>query len=161
MSRLVIDTNFLVANIDRNDKWHNTVVPINELLNRIQVTTIYLDCVINETVSVLAKRMEEKNRLDEYPEVLAKIQNVIPYEKITWTSYNNRFWYGEILDLLKEHKGRISFNDALIALYLKNSKIKYLVSFDKDFDKIPWITRLGCEEDFRKQDELIYHKIKV
>jgi len=38
-------------------------------------------------------------------------------------------------------------NDALIALTCKEHQIKYLASFDRDFDKVPWLKRLSQPSD--------------
>ena len=44
-----------------------------------------------------------------------------------------------------EHKGKLNFHDALIALVSKEMDIEYIVSFDKDFDEIEWLKRVEYE----------------
>ena len=50
-----------------------------------------------------------------------------------------------ILNLVRAHKGKLNFHDALIALVSKEMGIKYIVSFDKDFDEIEWLKRVEHE----------------
>lgn len=53
--------------------------------------------------------------------------------------------YNEILSLIDEHKGRLNFHDALIALTSKEMVIEDILSFDGDFDEIAWLKRVGYE----------------
>lgn len=62
MNRVIIDANVLVALIDEIDKWHSTSLKISKKLTAKGWEIIYLDCVVNETTSVLGKRLEEKKR---------------------------------------------------------------------------------------------------
>ena len=57
--QIVIDTNAMVAQVDEHDKWHEKVGGISAKLTEFGYKPVYLDCVINETVSVLARRTEE------------------------------------------------------------------------------------------------------
>lgn len=66
-------------------------------------------------------------------------------ESITWVYPRVSELYKAILDLVGAHKGKLNFHDALIALVSKERGIKYIVSFDKDFDKIEWLKRVEYE----------------
>jgi len=43
--------------------------------------------------------------------------------------------------------GNLSFGDATIAAYMRREDIKYLYSFDDDFDSLDWITRLDTADN--------------
>jgi predicted nucleic acid-binding protein len=51
-----IDTSLLVALIDSKDKWHTPAVALSEAARQVEAEVIYFDCVLNETISVLARR---------------------------------------------------------------------------------------------------------
>jgi predicted nucleic acid-binding protein len=50
--------------------------------------------------------------------------------------------YPEILALVREHHGELNFHDALIALACRELDIPYIASFDRDFDRVSWLTRI-------------------
>ena len=58
MTTAVIDANVLVGLLDGHDQWHALSVALRDALrdalNEAQAKLVYLDCVINEAVSVLA-----------------------------------------------------------------------------------------------------------
>lgn len=139
MLKIAIDTNYLVALVDKHDVWHSKACEIRESLKKANVEYVYLDCVINETISVLAKRLEEKGQIEKLSALLHDLERFVPEEKITWISQQTHSLFQEILALIKNSKGKLNFHDCLIALVLRNSGIKYLVSFDPDFDDINWL----------------------
>ena len=51
-NRVVLDTSVLVALVDTRDKWHSAATVIKDALKAGGVGLIYLDPVINETISV-------------------------------------------------------------------------------------------------------------
>ena len=63
----------------------------------------------------------------------------------------------DILDLIGQHRGRLNFHDALLALEARELGIPYIASFDSDFDAIPWLTRISSPEELamaqQRQDE--------
>ena len=58
MSRqVVVDTNVLVALIDTRDKWHRQADELLAALEQQNATLVYFDCIVNETITVLARRL--------------------------------------------------------------------------------------------------------
>ncbi|MBM4087139.1 MAG: hypothetical protein FJ272_20305, partial [Planctomycetes bacterium] len=51
-----------------------------------------------------------------------------------------------VIDLVRQSEGRLNFNDAFIALVMREQGLRYLLSFDADFDTLPWLTRIGSVE---------------
>lgn len=47
-----------------------------------------------------------------------------------------------MLELIKNHKGKLNFHDALIALIAQENGLRYIASFDEDFDSIDWLSRI-------------------
>jgi len=48
---------------------------------------------------------------------------------------------------LFEQYEQLSFGDATIAAYMERADIQYLYSFDDDFDRLDWITRLDTADN--------------
>ncbi len=98
--------------------------------------------MINEVISVLGRRFEERKRFQDFTEVIENLEKLVPEEEIEWLYLNLPNLYGDAVKLVKEKKGKLNFHDALIALFAKEYNLSYLVSFDEDFDEIEWITRI-------------------
>jgi len=145
MAELVVDTNFLVALIDAGDRWQEAAGGIEEALLETQHHIIYFDCVIGETISVLGRRLEEKGRSQEFGALLFSLCQRIPIHTITWIFPEAPSRYERILNLVEQHQGTLNFHDALIGLAMQDRGCRYLVSFDRDFDNLPWIKRIDSQ----------------
>lgn len=136
-----IDSNVLVALVDDRDKWHVRAKALLDALKEEAVNVIYFDCVLNETISVMARRSEEQNRSAQFLELLDELQVQVPENLITWITLDTQRLYNRIAALVRQTQGRLNFHDALIALACQELEIKVILSFDRDFDEIPWMER--------------------
>ena len=146
MNEMIFDANLLIALIDERDVWHPKAATLLNALRIKGTKAVYLDCVLNEVISVLGRRFEERGRTNEFDGVLRKLKKKIPERLITWVYPRVPELYKAILNLVGEHKGKLNFHDALIALVSKEMDIEYIVSFDKDSDEIKWLKRVEYEE---------------
>jgi len=140
---VIIDTVSLVAFCDVNDKWHNRTVDIFSKLKAVKFIPLYFDCVMNETISVLARRTEEQKRANDFQPALTRLLERVPEDMIEWVSKEIQRLYQEVVSLVCDSGGVLNFHDALIAIRAKELNIKYIFSFDKDFDQLPWLTRIA------------------
>jgi predicted nucleic acid-binding protein len=143
MTKAILDSSFLVALIDEKDKWRNTAVLIQKALKKKKARLVYLDCAVNEMISVIARRLAEKGRSQEFTLALQKMEQAIPAERITWMYPEVRRLYLEILIVIKKHEGKLNFHDALMVLAAREMDIPHIVSFDQDFDEVEGIERIG------------------
>ena len=67
---------------------------------------------------------------------------VFPKEDLTWSYGKVERYYDEILEIMNKSSGKLNFHDALICVVAKEMGIKYVVSFDEDFDSIKELTRI-------------------
>jgi predicted nucleic acid-binding protein len=145
MNEVIVDANFLVALMDERDVWHPKAVTLLNALRTKEAKAVYLDCVLNEVISVLGRRFEERGRTNEFSAVLKKLKILVPERLITWVYPRVPELYNEILNLIDEHNGKLNFHDALIALTSKEMVIENILSFDGDFDEIAWLKRVEYE----------------
>ena len=138
---IVLDTSVLVALVDARDKWHGAATALKDALKANHVGSIYLDPVINETVSVLARRLQEQRRAEQFEGLLNTVDGLAPPERITWVSGMTQRLYPEIMALVREHAGVLNFHDALIALSCRELDIQEIASFDGGFDRLNWLKR--------------------
>jgi len=142
MGTAVIDANVLVGLLDDHDKWHDVAVDLRDELNEAEVELVYFDCVINETIGVLARRIREQGRPEQLDALLDQLTRLIPVSDITWASGEIKRLYTEILGLVRTSYGKLNFHDALIALICREQGVSALISFDRDFDELDWLTRV-------------------
>jgi predicted nucleic acid-binding protein len=144
---VVIDSNVPVAIIDNQDKRHSTGGAILSAMEATEVSPIYFDCVFNETINVFCRRSEEQRRLEQLPLLMEKLLREAPKETVTWISAEIQRLYDDIIQLIRRHNGALNFHDALIALSCQELGLRFIVSFDRDFDQIPWLARIDAAED--------------
>ena len=143
MAAAVIDANVLVALLDNQDKWHDVAIALRDELSKAEAELVYFDCVINETISVLARRTYEQKRPEQLYALLDQLERLIPISNITWASGEIRRLYSEVLSLVRTLSGKLNFHDALIALICREQGTSTLISFDRDFDELDWLTRVA------------------
>jgi len=139
-SKAITDTNILVGFFDQNDVWHSKAA---ELMTKENIEGVFLDCVLNEVFTVLCRRAQERKDGERFEGVIERVKHSVPEDRIIWTYLDIRYYYAEVISLMEGHEGKLNFHDCLIALVAKQKGIKTIVSFDKDFDRIPWLERVG------------------
>jgi len=149
MVDLIVDANVLVALLDSVDKWHPTAVALYGTLRDTGARMLYLDCVINETIGVLGRRVREQGRTSQFGELLSHLSALIPEAQITWIYPEVPRLYADILDLVRSSNGELNFHDALMALICRQLGVRYLASFDRDFDQVPWLERIEKPADLQ------------
>lgn len=141
--RAAIDTNVLVAFVDHRDKWYKVAYALMDTLNAADISVEYFDCVLNETISVLIRRAEEQKRSHEVPALIESLLTEAPLEHVTWISESTRCLFNDVVSLVRETGGTLNFHDALMALVCRELGIEIIVSFDEDFDRLSWLTRVA------------------
>ena len=146
----IIDSNVLVALIDARDNWHPKAKELLKILEVHHVNFVYVDCVLNETISVLGRRSEEQKRSEQFGDLLSTLLRQVPVENITWISSEVQRLYLHIIEQVKQSTGTLNFHDALIALFAQEAEIPVIISFDRDFDQVSWLTRIAQHNDVPK-----------
>ena len=145
--RVVLDTSVLVGLIDARDVWHHGAVALRDALKSARADVVYFDCVVNETVSVLARRARERKVPSEFATLLDQLVSHVPESSIVWVSSRIRQFYPKIVALVRDSSGTLNFHDALIALGSRELGIGLIATFDSDFDRIEWLKRLAFPND--------------
>ena len=145
--KALADTNFIVALLDKKDSLHKRAAVLNERLIEESAELFYADCVINETVSVLIRRLREQRRSGEIQELLNLLEQVFPPASLTWTYHGVDEEWSSVFDLIRKTRGKVNFHDALLARSAENLGIPRIVSFDANLDEITFWKRIGRPED--------------
>jgi len=146
--RIGLDTSVLLALIDEKDIWHEKAVAIkNALIQQSDAEIAIFDCVLTETISILARRIHEKRRSIEFEPLFNHLIVTYPLESILWLYPLLPAYFEEVINLVRTSNGELNFNDSLIAIACRDRDIKFLASFDKDFDSISWLKRVATPSD--------------
>jgi len=146
-TRVIVDTSVLVALMDAKDVWHGEATAIASGLVGSAAELIYFDCVMNETVSVLARRLAAAQGEAAFGMALRALRNSVRNENVTWVYPTVRRHYDGCMALVANHGGAVNFHDALIAVAAREERLRHIASFDADFDRFQWMARVKSPAD--------------
>src|SRR5262245_34095024 len=141
MTLVAIDTSVLIGLIDARDVWHRAALQLQAALRAARLTPVHFECTIAEALSTLARRLREQRRVQELPELFARIEATLPREQLTWLFPDVPRLYQQILALMHTSEGELKFNDGLVALACRERHLRLLASLDRDFDRLAWLSR--------------------
>lgn len=141
--RVAVDSNVLVALIDRRDKWHQQALTLVSALKAENAALVYFDCVLNEAISVMARRAQEQRRSAEFPALLDELLRYVSEDMVTWVSMDIRRLFRQIVGLISRTGGLLNFHDSLIVLSCRELGIEAIASFDEDFDRVEGLVRIS------------------
>lgn len=145
-TRILVDSSFLVAQLDARDTHHKTARDIDAAFQRRDVTYIYLDVVVNETVTVLARRAVERG--GDPVSVIRRIRAELPPQRLDWTGPELPRLWNDVLTEMETMKGRLSFHDCLLAVVAREGGLEWVASFDRNFDHVSGLKRVGTVAAF-------------
>lgn len=145
--RALADTNFIVALLDRKDSLHRRAAGLNEHLIRNSAEIFYADCVINEVVSVLLRRLREQRRMEEIEALLELIDRRFPPASLTWTYPGIEEEWVSVLDTIRVTGGKLNFHDALLSRAAADLGIPAIISFDANLDELTTWKRISQPKD--------------
>lgn len=134
---VVLDTNIIVALLDAGDAHHNRSVGILEKIRDSGKDILLMDCVLNETYTVLARRSLERRQ--SFKAVAGRVRKMEEEADIFNAYRYLRRQHGAVVDLMVESGGKLNYHDALIAVIMRSERLRELATFDRDFSTVEWI----------------------
>ncbi len=148
LNRLVPDTSFLVALLDRRDALHPVAVEIERVLREAGVEYVYLDCVVNEVLAVVERRAwERRRRQEDVAEMMERVLRRYPAELITWVYPEAPGWWDRCVETMRASGWRLSFHDALMAVACRELGLGGVVSFDRDLAGVEGLEVIGSVQE--------------
>lgn len=147
--RLCPDTSYLVALYDAADVFHARARAIGDALRAHGAQFLYLDCVLNEVLNVLARRARDRGKGVALNQILDRVLAEIHKGLITWIYPATPEWYDHCLDLMRHSGWALNFHDALIVKAWQEIGFDAIVSFDEDFDLVPGLRRIRSADEAR------------
>ncbi|MCK4795970.1 MAG: type II toxin-antitoxin system VapC family toxin [Spirochaetes bacterium] len=123
------DSSYFIALVREKDRWHEDAV---KLAGNLNDTLTISDFIISESVTLVGSLEGGKTGklLYEYFVDNCKIE------------YMDNKILAKSMKIFLKYDGSISLADATSVELMKKHRIKKIISFDKDFDKIKEIERL-------------------
>ena len=144
---IVLDASFVIGLLDERDIWHVPASQVYAEMLARSAQIITFDCVLAESVSTLARRGHEKRRTTDLKLLFERVRAKFPTKSISWLYPEVPEVYDRVVMLVEQTAGELNFNDALIALACQQRGIKFIASFDGDFDRLPWLKRISQPAD--------------
>lgn len=145
--RVIVDTSILVGLVNPRDIWHAPSLALVNQLVLVNAELVYFDCVVSEAISTICRRLHEKGRTAEISALLRGLETLAPFDQITWIFPDVPRLYPQVVGLVEESSGALSFNDALIAVAARDRSLGLVATFDADFDRVAWVRRLATPSD--------------
>lgn len=139
----LLDSNFLVALIDEADVHHGRAARLLEKITAEDAEFFVSDLLINEVLSVFAKRCEQKKKEREFPSLVRKFQAALRGYPVLCLYELVAKQLGSLIELMVHHRARFNFHDALLLTFLKELPEMRLVTFDQDFGSIGSLKVIG------------------
>ena len=123
---IVVDTNIIVALLDKKDTHYKHAVRILEDLGDERVYILNVN--LAEVYSVIARRCRERRY--NCKDALGKLRELEANINVIWIE-NLKETHVQIVDRVIESEGKLSYNDAVLLKYVRDKGGK-LITLDKE-----------------------------
>jgi predicted nucleic acid-binding protein len=123
------DSSFFIGLVDKRDSWHSRALKVK---GRLRDELVISDLIISESVTMVGYRAggEAGKTLYNFFKDNCRIE------------YVTEDVLEDAMNLYQKFDGKLSVADAASVIIMKRGKIKGIISFDSDFDKIKGIQRI-------------------
>ena len=123
------DSSFFIGLADKRDSWHKRALKVK---SRLRDELVISDLIISESVTMIGYRAGGAAGKTLYNFFRDNCQ----------VEYVNEDILDEAMNLFSKFDGKLSVADSASVIIMKRKKIKGIISFDSDFDKIKGIDRI-------------------
>ena len=123
---IVLDTNIIVALLDKKDTHYKNAVRILEELGEERVYILNVN--LAEVYSVIARRCRERRY--NCKDALGKLRELEANINVIWIE-NLKETHMEIVDRVIESEGKLNYNDAVLLKYVRDKGTK-LITLDRE-----------------------------
>lgn len=146
MEKLLLDTSFLVALNDTRDTLYPVALSIYERISE-ESEILIPDAVINEAINVFARRCRERKQHQAFQTLMDEMLGFVEASDILWAYEHLGEHFHAVMDEVRRWKGKLNVHDVLLVRIAREQGLTHLVSFDRDFDEMPELTRIKEPDD--------------
>ncbi len=142
MAEVVLDANVLVGLLDAGDVHHARA---RSLVDRLQAdghSTVLLDVLVGEAVSVLCRRRDRRTQPPQLEPALGFVRQWFQAGDVAGVQGEATRLAEDILDVVLATQGTLNFNDALLVVLRREGVIDSVASFDQGFDQVEGFGRI-------------------
>lgn len=139
MNEVILDSSFVVAELDHKDFFHERALKVRERITQAELKPLLLDLVVNETLTVIAKRWERTPSRGTFDTILTTMSPLINPQNVFFVSSRFQEYWQPLLSLFSSSGGHLSIHDCFILLIMKEFDIKKIATFDDDFKSVQGI----------------------
>lgn len=127
MTKLFLDSSFIISLINSNDSLHNRALILKD--QYLKNNECYIsNLIINEVVTIVGNKMGLDIALQSY-NLLTNLCTVI-------NEYDDLNFNYEVITEYQKFNTKLSFTDTSIIIIMKKYGINKLLSFDKEFKRV-------------------------
>lgn len=139
MAVAVVDTGVLIGAADADDEHHDFAMEIVRGIDHGKLPTGRVtNYIVLETLNWIHNRKRHEKAVETYERLNASAG----FEILNAPQKD----FSSAVECFETYEG-LSFGDATIAAYMQRTGVEYLYSFDDDFDRVEWITRLDTADN--------------
>lgn len=123
------DSSFFIGLVDKRDQWHKKAVKV---FDRLRDDIVISELIISESVTMIGYRAGGTvgNTLYNF------------FKDNCQVEYVTDDILDDAMNIFLKFDGKLSVADSVSVTIMKRRKIKGIISFDSDFDRIKGITRV-------------------
>lgn len=143
MSKVFLDTSFILAYVNSNDELHKTALRLEEAENILSQDCYINNNVLNEVLTLTGRKINIDAAEEIYYGLIDSFEILNEYTIFNYTA--------KTFDIFKRTVGsnskktKLSFTDSSIILTMQESNIVNLVSFDQQFENFDEINLIGLD----------------
>ena len=131
--KIFLDSSFIIAYVIETDENNKSAIELEN--NNIFDNECYIsNLIINEIVTVIGNKTNLDLAINTY--------NAVKDNCIIINEYKISNFKDKVINTYEKYNTKLSFSDSGIVEIMKENNIKNLVSFDKEFDKVPEVKRI-------------------
>ena len=142
MAEIVLDANVLVGMLDAGDVQHERAKALVERLRDDGHSTVLLDVLVGEAVSVLCRRQDRRNRPPELASGVELVRQRFQAGDVTSVQAEATRLGEDVLGVVLATQGALNFNDSLLVVLQREGAIDSVASFDQGFDQVEEFRRV-------------------
>lgn len=141
MSKVFLDTSFILAYVNSNDELHENALRLDETENVLSKDCYINNNVLNEVLTLTGRKINIEAAEEIYYGLIDSFEILNEYNIFNYTA--------KTFDIFKRivgpnsKKTKLSFTDSSIILTMQESNITDLVSFDQQFKYFNKINLIG------------------
>jgi len=139
MAVAVVDTAVLLGTVDADDHHHDVAM---EIVRRMDGGTLPTGRITNYVILETLNWIHGRHRHDKAREVYGRLKESGGFEILHAAQKD----FTRAVDVFDTYES-LSFGDATIVAYMEREDLKYLYSFDDDFDAVDDTTRIETADN--------------